>query len=174
MTEHTCSDASLRMRRGTPADLPFVLATERLPGYDRLVGRWSADEHDAALRRADVAYLVYERGAGDAVGFAICDGLDDEHHGIKLRRIALTETGAGLGRRFLADILHWAFTGTGAQRLWLDVFVWNQRARRAYRGVGMAEDGILRRAYVMPDGERVDRILMSILREEWERRCASP
>lgn len=160
-----------RIRRAMPADIDFILATERLPGYDRLVAQWTATEHAAAMVRADVAYLVMEAPPGSAAGFAICEGLDDPHLGVKLKRIAVVAPGAGVGTAFLRALMHWVFTETGTQRLWLDVFVWNDRARRAYRRVGMSEDGLLRQAYVMPDGERVDRVLMSILRTEWERQC---
>ena len=45
---------ALRLARGTPADIPFVMATERLPGYDDLVGRWDEARHHAAL--ADPRY----------------------------------------------------------------------------------------------------------------------
>ena len=31
----------------------------------------------------------------------------------------------------------------------------------------MREDGLLRQAYRMPDGSRVDRYVMSVLRSEW-------
>ncbi len=50
----------------------------------------------------------------------------------------------------------------------LDVFDDNARARRIYRAVGFREDGLLREAYVRPDGARVTQVLMSILRAEWE------
>ena len=159
-----------RVRRATAADIPYIMATEQLPGYDVLVAAWSADEHARSLARDDVAYFVLEGGDGAPAGFAILEGLDDVHHGIKLKRIALAAPGRGLGGAFLADLARWVFTQTGAARWWLDVFVSNERARRAYLRAGFREDGLLRQAYVLPSGERVDRVLMSVLRPEWEAR----
>jgi len=159
-----------RVRPAHASDVGYIMATERLPGYDVLVASWTADEHALALASPSVAYLVIEAPPGIPAGFAILEGLDDVHHGVKLKRIALSNPGRGLGAAFLAEILAWVFTTTSAGRLWLDVFVANERARRAYRRAGFSEDGLLRQAYVLSSGERVDRVLMSILRGEWQRR----
>jgi RimJ/RimL family protein N-acetyltransferase len=65
-------------------------------------------------------------------------------------------------------VIDWVFARSESHRLWLDVFDDNARARRIYRAVGFREDGLLREAYVRPDGARVTQVLMSILRAEWE------
>ena len=158
------------VRVAGPADVDFIVATERLPGYEALVARWSEREHHEALARPAVAYLVLESPTGSPAGFAILEGLDDRHEGVKLKRIAVSEPGLGHGLAFVQAIIEWVFTQTGAARLWLDVFDYNARARHVYRRAGLSEDGLLRQAYVLPSGERVDRVLMSILRGEWERR----
>ncbi len=61
---------TLRLDRATADDIAFVMATERLPGYERLVGRWSEARHREALADGRHAYFVARRGA-EAVGFAI-------------------------------------------------------------------------------------------------------
>jgi ribosomal protein S18 acetylase RimI-like enzyme len=155
------------LRRATPADLDFVLATERLPGYEWLVGRWSREEHAAALAREDTCYLVGGRAGGALEAFAILQPLRDPHEGAKLKRICVTRAGGGFGRPFLAAVIDWVFSSTDNERLWLDVFTHNERARHVYRRAGMREDGLLRHAYRMPDGSRADRYIMSILRSEW-------
>ena len=156
-----------QLRRATPADLDFVVATERLPGYDLLTARWSPEEHAAALVRADTRYLVGGRAGRALEGFAILQPLADPHEGAKLKRICVTEPGGGFGQPFLAAVIDWVFTATANERLWLDVFTHNERARHVYRRVGMREDGLLRHAYRMPDGTRADRCIMSVLRSEW-------
>jgi ribosomal protein S18 acetylase RimI-like enzyme len=149
------------------ADLDFVMATERLPGYDELVAQWTREAHLAALGLPDTHYLI--GGWCDAApqGFAILEQVTDVHLGAKLKRIAVTTPGAGFGRPFLAEVIGWVFANTPAERLWLDVFTYNERARHVYRRAGFREDGLLRQAYVLPDGRRVDRVLMSLLRREW-------
>ena len=62
----------------------------------------------------------------------------------------------------------WSFAQPKTHRFWLDVFLHNERARHVYRKVGLREDGVLREAYMMPDGTRRSQALMSILRAEWE------
>ena len=158
------------VRRAIATDVAFIMSTERMPGYDALVASWTSQQHALALADSTVEYLIIEAPVGEPAGFAILEGLGDLHQGVKLKRIALTRPGYGLGAAFLDDIQDWVFTRSTAARLWLDVFVSNERARRAYRRAGLSEDGLLRQAYVLPSGERVDRVIMSILRSEWERR----
>ena len=50
--------------------IPFVMACERRPGYDSLVGRWDEARHGAALRDGRHAYFI-GRVAGEPMGFAI-------------------------------------------------------------------------------------------------------
>ena len=53
-------------------------------------------------------------------------------------------------------------------RLSLDVFSFNERARKAYLAAGFREEGVLRDA-VLDGEEYADDILMAILEEEWRR-----
>ena len=142
------------------------MATERLPGFDRLVAISTEDEHRARLASAEARYLIGRSPEGASRGFALLEGVSDRHEGVKLRRIAVVEPGRGFGRPFTAAVIDWTFTQTGTDRLWLDVFADNDRARHVYRSLGFREDGLLRQAYLR-GGERVDRVLMSILRDEW-------
>jgi hypothetical protein len=157
---------SVVLRPATPADIDFVVATERLPGYERLTARWSRDEHAAALARDDTRYLVGSRPGGELEGFAILQPLSDVHEGAKLKRICVTKPGSGFGRPFLVAVIDWVFSTTNNERLWLDVFTYNERARDVYRRAGLREDGLLRQAYRLADGSRADRYIMSILRSE--------
>jgi len=142
------------------------MATERLPGFERQVAISTEDEHRARLAGSDARYLLGRWPDGPAQGFALLEGLTDRHNGVKLRRIAVIEPGQGFGRPFTAALIDWTFAHTNAVRFWLDVFADNPRARHVYRSLGFREDGVLRQAYLRGD-ERVDRIMMSILRDEW-------
>ncbi len=159
--------ATVILRRAIAADLDFIHAAERGPGYERLVGQWSMAEHSAALARQDTCYLIGRRAGQAAEGFVILQPLADVHEGAKLKRIVVTEPGRGFGRDLLAAVIDWVFRETANERLWLDVFTYNERAQHVYRSLGLREDGLLRAAYRMPDGTRTDRLLMSILRAEW-------
>ena len=160
----------MAIRLATAADVEFIVATERLPGYERLTARWSAAEHQRALASDDTRYLVGAHPGGALEGFAILQPLEPVHEGAKLRRIAVTAPGSGFGRPFLRAIVDWVFTSTACERVWLDVFTHNERACHVYRSLGFRDDGLLRQAYRMPDGTRADRLLMSVLKHEWRGR----
>lgn len=75
--------------------------------------------------------------------------------------------GQGLGLEALQLILNYAFNELNLYRVGLDVIGDNERALRAYRKAGFIEEGRLRAA-VYRDGRRNDRVMMSILRDEWQ------
>lgn len=75
--------------------------------------------------------------------------------------------GKGLGAEALELILNYAFNELNLYRVGLDVISTNERAIRAYHKAGFHEEGRLR-ASVYRDGQRSDRILMSVLRDEWQ------
>ena len=108
----------------TPDDIPALMAIERLPGYDQLVGRWEEDKHRAKM--ADPATLYFALRAGGALaGFAIVLNLDDPSKRAHLKRIAVAEPGRGDGARLLRGLIDHLFIETETNRLDLDVFVDN-------------------------------------------------
>ena len=157
----------LSLGPATPSDLRFIMETERLPGFDKMVGRWTADQHKAAYSNPSYAYLIGTEIGGEAFGFAIIRDLDDPHGNVCLKRIAIASPGRGYGTPFLGMVLDWVFREATAYRVWLDVLADNDRARHVYMRGGFTEEGLLRRAYKLPDESRIDLILMSILRPEW-------
>jgi len=162
----------LRIERAGPEAIPAIMRFERQPGYEMLVGRFSEAEHRATMADPANAYLV---GHDDDIAraFALLCALDDPHGNVLLRRIAVETAGQGFGRRFMDAVIDWTFTTIGStHRLWLDVLEHNTRARHVYRRAGLREDGTLRESYLLPDGRRVSRIMMALLRPEWEARRA--
>lgn len=153
-------------RAGTGKDIPFIMATERLPGYDAFIGRWDEGRHAQEMADPRSAYVIAEAD-GAPVGFAILQHLDDPFGNVLLKRIAVDAPGAGTGRFLLRRLMADVFARETAHRFHLDVLVSNERARHAYRRVGFQEEGVMREIYFRPDGTRVSAALMSILRPEW-------
>ena len=149
-----------------PDDIPALMAIERLPGYDTLVGRWEAARHRAALADPGTRYFGLVDEAGLA-GFAIVLGLDDPNKRAHLKRIAVAEPGRGAGTVLLTGLIDALFLCTDINRLDLDVFVGNDRAKRAYERAGFTAEGVMREHHATPEGFR-DVWLMSILRREWQ------
>ena len=149
-----------------PDDIPALMAIERLPGYEELVGRWEAAKHRAELADPGTRYfgLFGEEGLA---GFAIVLGLDDPNRRAHLKRIAVAKPGRGAGTVLLTGLIDALFLCTDINRLDLDVFVGNDRAKRAYERAGFTAEGVMREHHATPDGFR-DVWLMSILRREWQ------
>jgi diamine N-acetyltransferase len=154
------------IRRAGLDDVESLMRIERTPGHAGLVGRSEAAEHAARLARSDVVVFVLEHD-GASRAFAQIEGVGDPHGGIYLRRIAADTPGAGFGGRLLRSVVDWSFQDAQAPRFWLDVLAHNRRARHLYGAFGLQEEGVMRSSYAMPNGDRVDRILMAILIDEW-------
>ena len=91
-----------RARAGTGKDIPFIMATERLPGYDAFIGRWDEGRHAQEMADPRSAYVIAEAD-GAPVGFAILQHLDDPFGNVLLKRIAVDAPGAGRGLRRLCS-----------------------------------------------------------------------
>jgi RimJ/RimL family protein N-acetyltransferase len=159
---------ALRLHATTPAELEFVLAAEADPEAAPWIIRWSRDEHERALGDPDQAHLLV-LDPGGPVGFVLLAGLTSDHRAVELRRIVVAAKGGGLGRQALKLALDHAFGELGAHRVWLDVKVENERARRAYAAVGFVDEGVLRDALLTGGSSFESLVVMSILEHEWSR-----
>jgi RimJ/RimL family protein N-acetyltransferase len=77
--------------------------------------------------------------------------------------------GKGYGTDAMQVILRYAFEELNLNRVNLDVFEYNERAKKSYLKCGFVEEGRTRKAMTR-DGKRWDIIYMGILRSEWEER----
>ncbi len=148
-------------------DIPAIMAIERRPGYDDLVGRWTAEEHHAEMTGVPGTRYLVARGEARLLGFAILQGLGSANRCTSLRRIAVEEPGRGIGARLLAATIAHVFTETPTHRLQLLVYDDNARAARAYARAGFRTEGLVRDVRAMPDGRFRSMHLMSILRPDW-------
>jgi diamine N-acetyltransferase len=156
---------SLKLVRATERDIPFVMTTERLDGYEELVGRWSEAQHRAALADNRHAYFIARLEAQD-VGFAIVRDWASPERVACIKRIAVSSPGQGNGKLLLAGLIDRIFRNTDAYRVWLGVFPDNARARRAYEAVGFKAEGLARGSAFF-GGVYRDELVMALLRPEW-------
>ncbi|MFM2278776.1 MAG: hypothetical protein RLZZ444_1007 [Pseudomonadota bacterium] len=157
----------IQIRRAKASDIDRIMEIERLPGFEALVGRSARSIHETLVDDPTHAYLLATDDADRVLGFAILREIGSEQGNIYLKRIAMAETGKGLGSAFLDRVLEWAFSLPGAHRVWLDHFADNHRAHRAYEKVGFLSEGLMRQAYKLPDGSRADLVMMAVLKPEW-------
>ena len=160
------ASSRLQVCRCCEADLAFIMATERAPGFENLVGRWEETRHRAALADGRHAYFIARNGS-EPVGFAIVRDWASLERVSLLKRIAVCHPGLGQGRALLAEVVDAAFEETDAWRIWLGVFPENARARRAYEAVGFQAEGVARGCAFFGNVFR-DELIMALLRPEWE------
>jgi RimJ/RimL family protein N-acetyltransferase len=120
----------------TPADIPEVMRIERLPGYDAVVGRFTAKEHAEQFASPDACYFGL-RDSERLLGFVIMQEIREPT--VLLRRIAVGEPERGVGTRLVRGVMDWTFETTPAEALKLDVHVQNPRARHVYEREGFAQ-----------------------------------
>jgi len=153
----------------TPADIPAIMAIERTPGFEDYVGRWSEDQHAAELAKDSTRYFILRDG-GELRAFAIFQQIGEPDLRVHLKRIVASEAGSGAGSRLLGSALDWLYTETETNRVDLDLFVENERARRTYEKLGFEVEGRLRDYHRSVDGRIRDALIMSILRKDWAKR----
>jgi len=169
------------LRPMAETDLDWVVAQEGRPEFDGLVLRWPRERHAASLSDPDKRCFVIgaaadpdrDQPAQDRLGYVIMAGAQNESDSVELIRIAVIEPGRGIGALAIEAVKAFAFRDLQANRLWLDVFDDNDRARRAYMRAGFSEEGVLREAIRRPDGTYVSLVVMSILKREWSASRAS-
>jgi diamine N-acetyltransferase len=160
-----CRQMNLNFERASKADLPFVMATERIRGYDTFVGRWDEARHLTAMADDRYAYFLAKVGT-TPVGFAIVRDWASPERVTCVKRIAVASPGTGLGRLLLKAVVDAIFADTDAHRVWLGVFPDNERARRAYAAVGFKAEGVARGSAFF-GGVHRDELIMAIIRTEW-------
>ena len=163
---HSVNTGKFDIVRGDESMIPFIMATERTPAFENLVGRWDESRHRAALCDGRHAYFIARQGEA-AVGFAILRDWGCPERVMQVKRVAVSHPGHGYGRSLLTSLVNMAFAETNVWRLWLGVFPENIRARRAYEAVGFRAEGIARgNAYQA--GVYRDELIMALLRPEWQ------
>lgn len=158
---------TVELRRAEARDIPFIMACERRPDYERFVGRWPEEKHLARMQDPEFRYLVASDESGD-LGFVILHESWMRPQNLYLKRIAVHDAEKGHGKRVLAALTDWVFDHTDAHRFWLEVVEHNARARHVYRQMGWVEEGLVREGYY--DDELMRRgsfVQMSVLKSEW-------
>jgi ribosomal-protein-alanine N-acetyltransferase len=121
-----------------------------------------------------------QRQAGNYVCFAVVPAGYETAVGLfQVRQLepgfATAEWGFALGSSFWGTgiflecarlVVDFAFEEIGVHRLEARSCVHNGRGNGALRKVGALQEGVLRRSFVR-NGERLDQVLWSILREDW-------
>lgn len=158
---------SISIRKTTEADLVYVMQAESAVENAPYVAQWTKEQHIKGLSDDNLLHVMLLE-EGRIFGYAILDGLLDSNKSVELKRFVVVDKGRGLGRAALKLFIKFAFEELKVHRLWLDVRIYNDRARYLYKSIGFVEEGTLREC-VLYDGKFQSIVIMSILRQEYEK-----
>ena len=105
------------------------------------------------------------------IGYVTLKGINNEKASAELG-IAVMDgryRSGGYGSDALARVADYAFNTLQLQIIGLTVFPSNVRAIRAYEKVGFTKVDVLKKAWVMPDGEHLDMLLMELKKDDWRK-----
>ena len=114
-----------------------MLALEHHPDQKPFIGQWTREQHLETMARPGREHWIIE-GAEDATpqGYLIAYDARDAGYGIYIKRIALAEKGAGIGRAALQQFMRHVREAHDTGVVSLAVRSHNERAQRCYRAVG--------------------------------------
>ncbi len=128
-------------------------------GELRRIYAWWAEAEDR------VVWVVVDQRDEAVVGEVVLNELDESNRSCNFR-IWLSRRDQGLGREATTLALQHAFTTARLNRVELEVYDFNPRARAVYEKAGFLHEGTRRQALVFDDAW-VDSHLMAVLRGEW-------
>src|SRR6059058_3085392 len=105
---------AMTLARAAARDIFFIMACERRPDYQRLVGRWpeAAHSHDGR------AGLHLSRRKCRWRAQRLRDFARSLSR-LSLKRVAVHDANRGFGRVLLAAVTGWIFANTETHRFWL-------------------------------------------------------
>jgi RimJ/RimL family protein N-acetyltransferase len=147
-----------RTSRTLSAAAPMSLAMEE-DWFERIVANQGRDGYHFVICRLDD-----DRPIG-TIGLFDLD-LRNGNAGLGISIGDPADTGQGYGTDAMRALVGWAFDMLRLERIWLDVYAFNPRARVVYERLGFVHEGTSRHG-AFRFGEYVDLDRMSILAGEW-------
>jgi RimJ/RimL family protein N-acetyltransferase len=173
----TLTGELVTLRPVSAADVPGLMELLDDPESNRLTGTHGGDFSRENLvkwyatrgehpDRLDLA--VIERETGEYVGEVVLNGLDTDNLscGFRICLVGPRAFGRGYGSEATRLILAHAFGTAGVNRVELEVYDFNPRARHVYEKIGFVHEGTKRQA-LRWDGEWIDAHVMAMLRSDW-------
>jgi len=148
------------------------------PELDRMTGTHRTFTRDDIVRfcasRAEqddrLDWTIEDVATGEYAGGLAVNEVDPDNEtgGFRIDLVAKYR-GRGLGPEAIELMLAYLFEEVGLHRVGLEVYAFNPRAQRSYEKCGFVVEGRLPESLLW-DGERVDTVLMGLLRADWRAR----
>ena len=166
--------AGVRLRPLVPDDAEAMYASLDDPETLRLTGTQSRFTLEQVQRHCEYIEHAEDRldyaieVAGQPIGEAVLNCVDDINRSASFR-IAIwrnDDRNKGIGTEATRLLVRHGFEVVGLNRIELEVYSFNPRARRVYENIGFRLEGT-RRQVLLWDGEAVDAHIMALLRSEF-------
>jgi len=127
------------------------------------------------LRRQDKKLFIIESKQETAVGTVGFDHIDWKNQKAEFGNmlVAKEHRGQGFASDATKTALRFGFDHMNLNRIYLEVYAWNEGAVRLYQKCGFQVEGALRQAYYS-EGKFNDTVLMAIVRDQWRSLADSP
>ncbi len=176
LTKPVLTGAGVRLRPLTAGDAGAMYDSLDDPESLRLTGTQSTftleqvRHHCETVEQADDRLDYVIEVAGQPVGEVVLNCVDDLNRSASFR-IAIwkhADRNRGVGTEATWLLVRHGLEGVGLNRIELEVYSFNPRARRVYENVGFRLEGTRRQA-LWWDGEAVDAHVMAVLSEDFQR-----
>jgi len=127
-------DGSIRLT--VQEDIAFIGMCETSQGH-KYLHSWADDIHRKNLCDQNFIYLSGLDKNGDLAGYSLLKKTDEKT--IEYKRIASNEPNKGFGRPFMKAVLDYLTEHTCYEKVWLDVYEANERARHVYLSLDFKE-----------------------------------
>lgn len=117
--------------------------------------------------RSGKLYFVAYDDQNPFIGLVRMDEIDHLNRSIRVGAdVQVDLRGKGYGKAIYRTVLKYCFDQLNMHRVWLAVLSTNLKAKALYTRMGFKEEGRYRKA-IFRDGDYVDYVLMSVLKEEY-------
>lgn len=161
------ADAEVMARWDEDAEYLRLLDTDF--ASPRTVEQYREESRAPSRRPNSLLFRIRTVAEDQLIGFVALHGIEWNNRSCMMA-IGIGEPeyrGRGYGGDAIRLILGYAFRELNLERVGLDVISYNAAAIGAYERAGFVEEGRMRAA-VLRDGQRYDRVIMGILRAEWQ------
>ncbi len=174
LTKPILTGTGVRLRPLVASDAEVMYAslddpeTLRLTGTQSLFTLEQVRRHCERIEQAEVRLDYAIEVSGQPIGEAVLNCVDDINRSASFR-IAIwknDDRNKGIGTEATRLLVRHGFDVVGLNRIELEVYSFNPRARRVYENIGFRLEGTRRQALLW-NGKAVDAHIMALLRSEF-------
>jgi len=129
----------IELKESNKENLNLFSDWENLDGIREFICSYSIERHVVEFEKDEMIYLNINFNS-KPVGFVLLK-LEDDGRSIEFRRIVVVERGKGIGQQVLNKIEKYCLNKLKRNRLWLDVFDFNERGIYIYEKQGYKKVG---------------------------------